>query len=146
MDNLRLLEPSLLPSINLPKAFALPAPTLTLPKADIPSYKPLTVPPSDLRPPPGITSEEEDAEQANPTPLPSIPKIPDMRNFSIPGVDLAIPLPSNAILITASSTAAVSVAATLTATSVFKRVVSVMKPVIKQVVTRIQKKFGRTET
>ena len=132
--------------INLPQALSLPAPTLSLPKADIPSYKPLTVPPSDLRPPPGITSEEEDTEQANPTPLPSIPKIPDMRNFSIPGVDLAIPLPSNAILITASSTAAVSVAATLTATAVFKRVVTVMKPVIKQVVTRIQKKFGRSET
>ncbi len=142
----RLGEPSLLPSIRLPEALVLPNPTLALPKADIPSYKPLTVPPSDLRPPPGITSEEEDAAKDNPPPKPSLPKIPDMRNFSIPGVDLDIPLPSNAILITASSTAAVSVAATLTATAVFKRVVTVMKPVIKTFVTRIQKKFGRPET
>tara|TARA_Y100001973_G_C5116934_1_gene290646 strand:- start:201 stop:635 length:435 start_codon:yes stop_codon:yes gene_type:complete len=142
----RLGEPYFIPYINLPEAFAMPLPTINMPNADIPSYKPLTVPPSDLRPPPGITSEEEDMQEATPSVLPTIPKIPEIRNISIPGADFEIPLPSNAILITASSTAAVSVAATLTATALFKRVVTVMKPVIKQVVSRIQKKFGRPQT
>ncbi len=43
-------------------------------------------------------------------------------------------------------TAAVSVVATLTATSLFKQVVKILKPVFMQVVKRIQKKLGKDTT
>ena len=46
------------------------------------------------------------------------------------------------ILVAAGTTAGVSVAATLTATAVFKKVVSAFKPVITQVVKRVQRVLG----
>tara|TARA_Y100000004_G_scaffold77577_1_gene87290 strand:+ start:234 stop:842 length:609 start_codon:yes stop_codon:yes gene_type:complete len=56
---------------------------------------------------------------------------------------IEIPIPKPEILVAAGTTAAVSVGATLLATSVFKKCVSAFKPVIKQVVTRVQKKLGK---
>ena len=46
-------------------------------------------------------------------------------------------------MVTAATTAAVSVVATLTATSAFNYTVKVFKPVFMQAVKRIQKKFGK---
>ena len=60
----------------------------------------------------------------------------------LPG-GIEIPIPKPEILVAAGTTAAVSVGATLLATSVFKKCVSAFKPVIKQVVTRVQKKLGK---
>jgi hypothetical protein len=48
-------------------------------------------------------------------------------------------------LATATTTATVSVAATLTATAVFKRTVSVLKPLIKKLLTRKQKHADNEE-
>ena len=112
-------EPPLFPSITLPEAFQLPLPVLEVPRADIPYYKPLVVPPSDLREPEG--TEPEATEEA-PT---------GIRQVDIPFTDFKMPLPENEILITASTTAVVSVAATLTATAAFKWVVTAMKPILK---------------
>ena len=53
--------------------------------------------------------------------------IPPVNNIET----ISIPLPENEILITASTTAVVSVAATLTATAAFKWVVTAMKPILK---------------
>ena len=53
--------------------------------------------------------------------------IPPIENIET----ISIPLPENEILITASTTAVVSVAATLTATAAFKYVVTAMKPILK---------------
>ena len=139
-------EPPVLPYVRLPEPPVLPRPVLEVPRALIPSYKPLVVPPSDLRPPPGVkgvnSEEKEEKEQAKPPPIkiPTIPPPSDIRYVDIPNTDITIPLPSNEILATAGTTAMVSVAATLTATSVFKRTVSLMKPVIKQVWARLTKK------
>ena len=58
--------------------------------------------------------------------IPSI-NIPSVENIET----ISIPLPENEILITASTTAVVSVAATLTATAAFKWVVTAMKPILK---------------
>jgi len=79
----------------------------------------LVVPPSDLREPEG--TEPEATEEA-PT---------GIRQVDIPIIDVKMPLPENEILITASTTAVVSVAATLTATAAFKWVVTAMKPILK---------------
>jgi len=137
-------EPPVLPSLKLPEALELPRPVLEVPRADLPSYKPLVVPPSDLRPPPGVkgtTPSERKKPQQKPKPPPvKPPEIPkDTREVDIPYTDLTVPLPSNEILITAGTTATVSVAATLTATAVFKWTVNAMKPILKQAWTRLTK-------
>ena len=132
-------EPPVLPSLLLPDAPVLPRPVLEVPRAQVPSYKPLVVPPSDLRPPPGVKGEAKDEPpKAKPQPI----KPPDLRQIQIPFTEQQVPLPSNDILITAGTTATVSVAATLTATSVFKATVNALKPIIKQLWTRITKKKG----
>ena len=130
-----------IPSIALPESPILPSFQFKIPEGITPSYIPLVVPPSDLQRPDGVeASDEEKAEQAaQPKQLPKI---------DIPFTNRQMPVPEQEILVTAGTTAAVSVAATLTATAVFKHVVSIMKPIIKQLVTRIQKKLngkGRTE-
>jgi len=108
-----------LPRINLPSVERIETISIPLPTADVPSYVPLVVPPSDLREPEG--TEPEATEEA-PT---------GIRQIDIPIIDVKMPLPENEILITASTTAVVSVAATLTATAAFKWVVTAMKPILK---------------
>ena len=114
------------PSLKLPQAPDIPRVILDIPTAEIPTYKPLVVPPSDLRPPDGVKSDTKD--EAPPT---------GIREVKIPIIDKKVPLPENDILITASTTAVVSVAATLTATSIFKWLVTALKPLIKTLVKKI---------
>lgn len=137
-------EPPLLPSLTLPEPIRLPRPVLEVPSVELPRYKPLVVPPSDLRPPPGIKGKSPEGKQDQQKPTtPNTPPLPaEVRYMDVPGTDITVPLPSNEILVTAVSTATVSVAATLTATAVFKRCVSIFKPIIKQLWTKITKKKG----
>ena len=65
-----------------------------------------------------------------------------VNTVSLPG-NLEIPIPKPEILVAAGTTATVSVGATLIATSVFKKCVSAFKPVIKQVINRVQRKLGK---
>ena len=51
-----------------------------------------------------------------------------------------MPVPENEILVTAGTTAVVSVAATLTATAAFKWVVTAMKPILKTAWKKISPK------
>ena len=140
-------EPIAIPEIVLPKPYQLPTPTLGLPRADIPSYKPLVVPPSDLRPPPGVnppnSTEEDHTEDSSDLSEPLKPSVPpqpsEVLMFEVPLTDYKVPVPSSEILVTAVSTATVSVAATLTATAIFKRLVSIMKPIIKKILTKKKK-------
>ena len=108
-----------IPTIVLPPVENIKTISIPLPTADVHSYTPLVVPPSDLREPEG--TEPEATEEA-PT---------GIRQIDIPFTDFQMPLPENEILITASTTAVVSVAATLTATAAFKWVVTAMKPILK---------------
>ena len=108
-----------LPSIKLGSPQKIETISIPLPTADVPSYVPLVVPPSDLREPEGT---EPEATEETPT---------GIRQIDIPFTDFKMPLPENEILITASTTAVVSVAATLTATAAFKWVVTAMKPILK---------------
>jgi len=141
-------EPPVFPSITLPEPLQLPVPVLEVPRADLPSYTPLVVPPSDLRPPPGIEAKpaREQSEQAQPKPAaiptptpPPMSQIPEVQTFEIPGTDVELPVPSGEVLVTAATTAFVSVAATLTATSLFKHLVNLFKPVFKQSWNKITK-------
>ncbi len=108
-----------IPTLKLPPLKQIDTISIPLPTADVPSYVPLVVPPSDLREPEGT---EPEATEEEPT---------GIRQIDIPFTDFKMPLPENEILITASTTAVVSVAATLTATAAFKWVVTAMKPILK---------------
>ena len=122
-----------IPTILLPNPQKIETISIPLPTADVPSYVPLVVPPSDLREPEG--TEPEATEEA-PT---------GIRQVDIPFTDFQMPLPENEILITASTTAVVSVAATLTATAAFKWVVTAMKPIHKTAWKKIKLSKGNPE-
>ena len=126
------------PSLSLPEAPGLPAPVLDVPRAGIPSYKPLVVPPSDLRPPPGVkgTNEDKGPDRSKPKP----PQSKEVQMIDVPFTDQEIPMPSTEIMTAAATTAVISVAATLTATSIFKYLVMVMKPLLKQAWSKLTKK------
>ena len=134
-------EPPVFPSLVLPDAPSFPTPILSLPSAEIPNYKPIVVPPADLRPPPGVKGKPLEGKQPNKPNTPTTPpKAPEVDYINVPILDKEIPVPSQEILVTAVSTATVSVAATLTATAVFKRLVSLFKPIIKTAWTKITKR------
>ena len=89
--------------------------------------------------------------QTTPIELPSIDQYDeDSLPEEIEGVTtvdvlgLPIPMPKPEILVAAGATATVSVAATLATTSILKQLISVMKPLIKKIMTLVLKKFGKT--
>ena len=139
-------EPLELPLYRLPEALTLPRVTLEIPTAEIPSYRPLVVPPSDLQDPPGVSSageEEKDKDQKPQAKQPEISLPKEVTSFNIPFTDYQVPVPRQEILVAAGTTASVSVVATLTATAVFKRSVQVLKPLVNQIVKKIQQKRGK---
>ena len=134
------MDPPILPSFNLPPQILpdvpdLPRPNLDLPTADLPSFKPMLVPAGALRGPTGKEEEEEDNEPAA-----------EVQRVNVPFTDITIPIPQEEIMVTAATTAFISVAATLTATSLFKHCVKVFKPIIMQLAKRIQKKLNGNTT
>jgi len=113
------MEGLVLPDPKLPIAPVIPRVNLDIPTAEIPTYKPMVVPPSDLQPPDGVKAESEDEQPTG------------IRQIELPVLDFKVPVPENEILITAGTTAVVSVAATLTATAAFKWAVTALKPILK---------------
>jgi len=110
--------------IYLPKA-DLPKPDnlyFRPPTARIPSYKPMVIPPSDLEAPEDVKQEStEQVEQ---------PKL------QIPVLDIQMPLPEPAVVITAVTTAVVAVATTSITSSLFE-------PIKKKVQKFLQKKVDK---
>ena len=108
-----------LPNIKIPPVQKIETISIPLPTADVPSYIPMVVPPSDLEAPEGVQAEAKDEPEAG------------LRKVDIPFTDFKMPVPENEILVTAGTTAVVSVAATLTATAAFKWAVTALKPILK---------------
>ena len=138
------LGPPALPSYKLPVQILpnspdLPRPTLDAPTADLPSYKPMLVPAGDLRFLAGTKSEKEEEDEGKPQPK-------EVKKVEIPFTNYNMPVPEEEIMVTAATTAAISVAATLTATSLFKQCVKVFKPILMQLAKRIQKKLNGNTT
>ena len=123
-----------LPPQVIPQTPPLPRPNLDAPSAALPSYTPMLVPAGDLRTLAGTKSEEEEENEGKPQPK-------EVKKVEIPFTNYRMPIPEEEIMVTAATTAAISVAATLTATSLFKQCVKVFKPIIMQLAKRIQKKF-----
>ena len=108
-----------IPTIVIPPIQQIETISIPLPTADVPSYIPMVVPPSDLEAPEGVQAEASDEPEQG------------LRKVDIPFTDFKMPVPENEILVTAGTTAVVSVAATLTATAAFKWAVTALKPILK---------------
>ena len=119
-----------LPNIKIPPVQKIETISIPLPTADVPSYIPMVVPPSDLEAPEGVQAEAKDEPEQG------------LRKVDIPFTDFKMPVPENEILVTAGTTAVVSVAATLTATAAFKWAVTAMKPILKTTWKKISKLKG----
>ena len=127
-------QPSFLfPTLVIPSIKEYETISIPLPTADVPSYVPLVVPPSDLEAPEGVEAEAKDEPEQG------------LRKVDIPFTDFKLPVPENEILVTAGTTAVVSVAATLTATAAFKWAVTAMKPILKTLWKKISRSKERQE-
>ena len=120
-----------IPTIVIPPIQNIETISIPLPTADVPSYIPMVVPPSDLEAPEGVEAEASDEPEAT-----------GIRKVDIPFTDFKMPVPENEILVTAGTTAVVSVAATLTATAAFKWVVTALKPILKTTWKKISQSKG----
>ena len=113
-----------LPIIEIPSLTKIETISIPLPTADVPFYTPMVVPPSDLQ-----AEEKIESEESEETEKPAVQ--PGIKQIDIPFTDKQMPVPETEILVMATTTAVVSVAATLTATAAFKWVVTAMKPILK---------------
>ena len=112
-----------LPRPNLPKALYIPQMHLRQPTADVPAYKPMVIPPADLeRPEETEATEEEKAEQ------------PDQPTLKIPVIDIQMPIPETAVVVTAVTTAVIAVTTTTITQSLFE---PIKKKVQKQLQSRV---------
>ena len=111
-----------LPRPNLPKALDIPQIHLRQPTADVPAYKPIFIPPADLERP-----EETKAEEKETTEKPEPPKL------KIPVIDIQMPLPETAVVVTAVTTAVIAVTTTTVTQSLFE-------PIKKKVQKQLQSK------
>ena len=116
MERLKLITP------KMPKGIELPPIDFKPPTARIPSYKPMVIPPSDLEAPPDV--KEETTEQ------------PEPPSLKIPVIDIQMPIPETAVVVTAVTTAVVAVATTSITSSLFE-------PIKKKVQKFLQKKVDK---
>ena len=100
-----------LPTPNLPKALDIPQLYFKPPTADVPAYKPMIIPPADL-------------EQ------------PEAPSLKIPVLDIQMPVPETAVVVTAVTTAVVAVATTSVTQSLFE-------PIKKKVQKQLQAKVNK---
>jgi hypothetical protein len=148
--------------IPMPPPFVVPDSELALPSFKPPEWEPVPIYRDDvpaLNPKPAPEEKKpEDSPKEGATPsmpevpapdLPPLPQIPTQETINtieLPG-GFEVPVPPKEILVTAVSTAGaasvVSVGATMAATNLFKRVVSIAKPVIKVVLKKIAKLTGK---
>ena len=121
-----------IPTLLLPDAVDFPSFEFELPIGEIPQYTPLVVPPSDVRAPEGVVPRTTNNAAAITGQTPA-----GINQVNIPVVNVKLPVPESEILITAGTTAVISVAATLTATAAFKWVVKILKPILKMLWKKI---------
>jgi len=93
MERLKLITP------KMPKGIELPPLDFKPPTAGIPSYKPIVIPPSDLEAPEDVEEETSEEVVAQPS-------------LKIPVIDIQMPVPEPAVVVTAVTTAVVAVATT----------------------------------
>ena len=112
-----------LPTPRLPKALDIPQIYFRPPTPDVPAYKPMIIPPADLERP-----EETEAEETSEQPEPP--------SLKIPVLDIKMPIPETAVVVTAVTTAVVAVATTSITQSLFE-------PIKKKVQKQLQAKVNK---
>ena len=112
-----------IPRATLPKALDIPQMYFRPPTADVPAYKPMIVPPADLERP-----EETEAEETT--------EEPEAPTLKIPVLDIKMPIPETAVVVTAVTTAVVAVATTSITQSLFE-------PIKKKVQKQLQAKVNK---
>ena len=112
-----------LPRATLPKALDLPTIEFKPPSALVPSHPPIIVPPSNREAPKRVREDRKEE-------VPSAPKL------TIPVIDIQVPLPETAVVITAVTTAVVAVATTSVTQSLFE-------PIKKKVQKQLQAKVNK---
>ena len=112
-----------IPSADLPKALDIPQMYFRPPTADVPAYKPMIVPPADLERP-----EETEAEETT--------EEPEAPTLKIPVLDIKMPIPETAVVVTAVTTAVIAVATTTVTQSLFE-------PIKKKVQKQLQAKVNK---
>ena len=113
-----------IPRVNLPKALDIPHIYFKPPTADVPAYKPMIVPPADLEPPEDVQKEETKEEQ------------PEQPTLKIPVIDIKMPIPETAVVVTAVTTAVIAVTTTTVTQSLFE-------PIKKKVQKQLQAKVNK---
>ena len=96
---------------------------LRQPTADVPAYKPMFIPPSDLEPPEEVKEEKTSEE-------------PEPPSLKIPVLDIQMPIPEAAVVVTAVTTAVIAVATTTVTQSLFE-------PIKKKVQKQLQAKVNK---
>ena len=112
-----------IPKARLPRALDIPQMYFRPPTADVPAYKPMIIPPSDLEAPEDVKAEET-SEQ------------PEPPSLKIPVLDIQMPIPETAVVVTAVTTAVVAVATTSVTQSLFE-------PIKKKVQKQLQAKVNK---
>ena len=118
------MEPIHLPIPNLPKPLDVPQMELKEPWTMVPSYRPMVIPPADLEAPEEVKKEETKEEQ------------PEQPKLKIPVIDIQMPIPETAVVVTAVTTAVVAVATTTVTQSLFE-------PIKKKVQKQLQAKVNK---
>ena len=112
-----------LPRATLPKALDLPTIEFKPPSALIPSHPPIVVPPSNREAPKRVREDRKEETPAQP-------------KLTIPVIDIQVPLPETAVVVTAVTTAVVAVATTSVTQSLFE-------PIKKKVQKQLQAKVNK---
>ena len=112
-----------LPTPNLPKSLDIPQIYFKPPTPDVPAYKPMFIPPADLERP-----EEVEAEETTEQPEPP--------SLKIPVIDIKMPIPETAVVVTAVTTAVIAVTTTTVTQSLFE-------PIKKKVQKQLQAKVNK---
>ena len=115
-----------LPIPDLPKPLYLPSIELKQPSARIPSYKPMVIPPADLERPEETKAEESKEKTEQPEPP----------TLKIPVIDIKMPIPETAVVVTAVTTAVIAVTTTTVTQSLFE-------PIKKKVQKQLQAKVNK---
>lgn len=122
------------PFVEESPAVSKPGPPAKVPAVQMPLLSPPLLPLS--QPPSVATPQTTEAGTAQ-------PQLQETTEIMLPGTSIQVPVPKAEILSAAATTSVISVAATLGATAVFKRLVSVFKPLITALVKRVQKMRGK---
>ena len=115
-----------IPSADLPKALDIPQLYLRQPTADVPAFQPIVVPPADLERPEETQAEEKEEKTAQPT----------QPTLKIPVIDIQMPVPETAVVVTAVTTAVIAVTTTTITQSLFE-------PIKKKVQKQLQAKVNK---